>query len=121
MEQTSIQWFKKGEAQKRIKRTTLPTCNIGRALSLNIASSQYIPPPTRVNIGYDPQRSVLIIAENKENGEVKVEAVNKGNSGRIVSRPLFQWLKENNIKPKKYEGRYDPAINALVFPVDSRS
>jgi hypothetical protein len=121
MEQKNVQWFKKGEAQKRIKRTTLPTCNIGRALSLNIASSQYIAPPTRVDIGFDAEKSVLVIVENKAKGEVKVEAVNKGNSGRIVSRPLFQWLKENNIKPKKYEGKYDPVANALVFQVDSGS
>ncbi|MEW6173520.1 MAG: hypothetical protein AB1510_10740 [Bacillota bacterium] len=118
MEQTSIKWFKKGESQKRTKRTTMPTCNIGRALSLNIASSQHIVPPTRVNVGFDPVNGTLIIAENKEQGEIKVEAVNKGNSGRIVSRPLFQWLKENNIKPKKYEGRYDPAMRALIFPLE---
>lgn len=112
---SNIKWFKKDELAKRLKRVTVPTCNIGRAVSLNIVSSQYIPPPTKVKIGLDSEERLLIIAEDRDHGEIKVEAVNKGKSGRIVSRPLIQWLKNNGVRPKKYKGEYDPELKVLVF------
>ncbi|RDV82865.1 hypothetical protein [Ammonifex thiophilus] len=111
-----ILWFKPKEAGRWV-RAGVPTCTIGKTLSLNVVSARYIKPPTRANVGLDLDQKLLIIKEDPEHGELKVEAVNRGKSGKIVSRTLLRWLKSQGLSEGRYLGHYDEELKALVFPI----
>jgi len=109
-----IRWFTKDVARDRWNE---PTLNFSeKAVSLNVAAFEYLKPAGRVRIGIDG--NTVVIAKS-ENGELKMDAVNSGRSGRIQSKPLISWLKdEEKVIMKKYGGTYDQTKMMLVFPVE---
>lgn len=109
-----IRWFTKEVARDRWNE---PTLNFSeKAVSLNVAAFSYLKPAGRVRIGIEG--NTVVISKN-ENGELKMDAVNSGRSGRIQSKPLIGWLRdEEKIVMKKYVGNYDADREMLVFPVE---
>lgn len=84
-------------------------------LHFNTVSCNYIKPPIRVNVAFDPDKHILYFFKD-QNGLVKMENINKSNNGRIYSVALSKWLDKLGIAHGKYFGKM--VQNGLAFHVN---